>query len=257
MQLGARAWQAAAGASLWALHPLRVESFAWVAERKDVLCALFFVATIAAYLGYQKRPSAARYAGWLCCGALALMSKPTAVTLPLILLLLDVWPARRKARLSRLVFEKIPLVAMTAVVSVLTVIGQQRDGATRLVSNLGWGTRFGNAVMACSLYLGKMLWPLNLACHYPYRRELPSIWGVPLWRALHRHHGGGHYAVEKPAMDRDRLGMVPNHLVAELGPDPGRAPGYGGPFHPPADDRYNDRRGLDRIRLGWTKRGKA
>ena len=176
MQLGARSWHAAYVALLWALLPLRVESFAWVAERKDVLCALFFVATIAAYLRYRKRPSPARYALWLCCGALALMSKPTAVTLPAILLLLDVWSPHRKARLSRLVIEKIPLVAMTAVVSVLTVIGQQRDGATRLVSHLGWGVRLGNAAIACSLYLGKMLWPLNLACHYPYRRELPAIW---------------------------------------------------------------------------------
>jgi Flp pilus assembly protein TadD len=176
IQLGATTWQAAAGALLWALHPLRVESFAWVAERKDVLCALFFVAAIAAYLDYQERPSPSRYAAWLCGGALALMSKPTAVTLPLVLLLLDVWPTRRKARFSRLIIEKMPLVALTAVVSVLTVIGQQRDGATRLISNLAWGTRFSNAVVACSLYLGKMAWPLNLACHYPYRRELPPIW---------------------------------------------------------------------------------
>jgi len=88
-RLGARSLYAAAGALLWALHPLRVESFAWVAERKDVLCALFFVACVAEYLRYQKQPSRVRYAMWLFWGGCALMSKPAAISLPLVLLLLD------------------------------------------------------------------------------------------------------------------------------------------------------------------------
>lgn len=167
---------AGAAALLWGLHPLRVESFAWVAERKDVLCALFFVAAVAAYLRYQKHPGRVRYALWLLCGALALMSKPTAVTLPAVLLLLDLWPGNRKAPLWRLIMEKAPLAAMAAAVMVLTVVGQQRDGATSLVSNLSLGTRVANAAVSYARYLGKMLWPVNLACHYPYERHLPLPW---------------------------------------------------------------------------------
>jgi protein O-mannosyl-transferase len=101
-RLGATPLASATGSLLWALHPLRVESFAWVAERKDVLCALFFVATVLLYLRFVEQPSRRRYIGWLCCGALALMSKPTAVSLPLVLLLLDYWPRRRGAKLGRL-----------------------------------------------------------------------------------------------------------------------------------------------------------
>ncbi len=176
MWFGADLWLAAAAALLWGLHPLRVESFAWVAERKDVLCALFFVATAAAYVRYQKHPGRARYVPWLLCGALALMSKPTAVTLPLVLLLLDLWPGRRRAPLWRLIAEKIPLAAIAAAVTVLTVVGQRRDGATSLVPNLSLGTRLANASVSYARYLGKMLWPVNLACHYPYERHLPLPW---------------------------------------------------------------------------------
>ena len=172
-RLGARAWQASAGALLWALHPLRVESFAWVAERKDVLCALFFVAAVAAYLRYQRAPRRGGYALWCLCGALALMSKPTAVSLPAVLLLLDLWPGRRNAAPWRLIAEKAPLAAVAALVMVLTIIGQTRDGATRLVANLSFGARLANAVVSYARYLGKLCWPLNLACHYPYQRALP------------------------------------------------------------------------------------
>jgi protein O-mannosyl-transferase len=171
--LGADLWLAGAAALLWGLHPLRVESFTWVAERKDVLCALFFLAAVWAYLRYQERPGRARYALWLLCGTLALMSKPTAVTLPVVLLLLDLWPGKRKAPLWRLIVEKIPLAAFAAAVAVATVVGQQRDGATSLVPDLSLGTRLANVSVSYARYLGKMLWPLNLACHYPYERHLP------------------------------------------------------------------------------------
>ena len=153
-RLGARAWQASAGALLWALHPLRVESFAWAAERKDVLCALFFVAAVAAYLRYQRAPRRGGYALWCLCGALALMSKPTAVSLPAVLLLLDLWPGRRNAAPWRLIAEKAPLAAVAALVMVLTIIGQTRDGATRLVANLSFGARLANAVVSYARYLG-------------------------------------------------------------------------------------------------------
>jgi Tfp pilus assembly protein PilF len=167
-RLGAAPFPAAAGSLLWALHPLRVESFAWVAERKDVLCALFFVATALLYLRFIDGPSRRRYAGWLCCGALALMSKPTAVSLPVVLFLLDYWPKRRSAKLTRLVIEKLPLAAMSAVVLYLTVLGQVSSGSTSHLANVRLGVRLANAAIAYTRYLGKMLWPVNLACFYPY-----------------------------------------------------------------------------------------
>ena len=167
-RLGAAPFPAAAGSLLWALHPLRVESFAWVAERKDVLCALFFVATVLLYLRFIDGPSRRRYAGWLCCGALALMSKPTAVSLPVVLFLLDYWPKRRNATPSRPLIEKLPLAAMAAVVLYLTVLGQVSSGSTLHLANVGLGVRLANAAIAYARYLGKMLWPANLACFYPY-----------------------------------------------------------------------------------------
>jgi Tfp pilus assembly protein PilF len=175
IQIGATVFQAAAGSLLWALHPLRVESFAWVAERKDVLCALFFLATIAIYLRYVKQPSPARYAGWLCCGMLALMSKPTAVSLPTVLLLLDFWPRFRQITLTKLLLEKVPLISMAALVLCLTVLGQDRSNATSLLSQLPLHTRLANAAAAYPRYLGKIIWPVNLSCFYPYHRNVPLL----------------------------------------------------------------------------------
>ena len=174
LRLGLGAFPAAAGSLLWALHPLRVESFAWIAELKDVLCALFFLAAIATYLRYLERPSRARYAAWLSCGALALMSKPAAVSLPAILLLLDFWPRRRDATLVRLVVEMLPLAAMAAAVTALTVVGQVRAGATHYLADVPLGARLATAAVSYARYLGKVLWPVNLACFYPYRRDWPA-----------------------------------------------------------------------------------
>jgi protein O-mannosyl-transferase len=176
LQLGAGAYQAAAASLLWALHPLRVESFAWLAERKDVLCAFFFVATLVAYLRYAQRQTRVRYALWLGCGVLALLSKPTAVTLPLVLLLLDYWPLRRTATPIKLLVEKLPLAAMAILVAVLTAIGQQHSGATSLVTGVSLATRVANAAISYTKYLGKILWPMNLTCFYPYVRHPGIIW---------------------------------------------------------------------------------
>jgi Tfp pilus assembly protein PilF len=175
-RLGAKALSAAMGSLLWALHPLRVESFAWVAERKDVLCALFFVAAIAAYLRYIERPSRVRYAGWLCCGALALMSKPAAVSLPAVLLLLDYWPRKRGTAFWRLVAEKLPLAAMAGCVMFLTVLGQVRSGSTSYLADVPIGPRLACAAVSYVRYLGKIVWPVNLACFYPYQRNWPGVW---------------------------------------------------------------------------------
>ncbi len=177
-RLGAGRWTAAAGALLWGLHPLRVESFAWTAERKDVLCAVFFIATILAYLRYAERPSRGRFAAWTCLAALALMSKPSAVSLAPILLLLDYWPLRRTCGIVRLLKEKLLLIAMTAAVMFLTVYGQRTSGSMSHLADVPFLTRLQNAPVAYVRYIGKMLWPVNLSCFYGYDRNPAAIWVV-------------------------------------------------------------------------------
>jgi hypothetical protein len=139
---------------LWALHPLRVESFAWVAERKDVLSALFFIATVLAYLRYAERPSLGRYLAWIALAALALVSKPVAVSLAPILLFLDYWPLHRKSGLLPLVKEKLPLLGMTAVVMVLTVYGQKVSGSMRHLADVPFRIRLANVPVSCMRYIG-------------------------------------------------------------------------------------------------------
>ncbi len=175
-RIGGGLWTAAAGTLLWALHPLRVESFAWVAERKDVLCALFFIAATLAYLRYAERPSRGRYLAWNGLGALALMSKPAAVSLVPVLLLLDYWPLRRTTGILWLLKEKLPLLAMTAVVMVLTVYGQQRSGSMSHLAAVPFWIRLENAPIFLMRYLGKVLWPVNLACFYPYDKRPAALW---------------------------------------------------------------------------------
>ncbi len=175
-RIGAGPWTATAASLLWALHPLRVESFAWVAERKDILCALFFIATTLAYLRYAERPSRGRYLAWNSLGALALMSKPAAVSLAPVLLLLDYWPLRRTTGILRLLKEKLPLLAMTAAVMFLTVYGQQRSGSMSHLASVPFWIRFENAPVFLVRYLGKVLWPVNLACFYPYDKHPTALW---------------------------------------------------------------------------------
>jgi tetratricopeptide (TPR) repeat protein len=166
-KLGAGAWSSAVGSLLWALHPLRVESFAWVAERKDVLCALFFLATLLAYLNYAARPSRWGYLAWTALGAMALMSKPSAVCLVPILLLLDYWPLRRTGGFKRWI-EKIPLVALSVVVMWLTVYGQKQSGSMSHLAGIPAWVRVENVAVFYTRYIGKMLWPVNLGCFYAY-----------------------------------------------------------------------------------------
>jgi Flp pilus assembly protein TadD len=175
-KLGAGAWAAAGGALLWALHPLRVESFAWIAERKDVLCALFFIATVLAYLRYAERPSKPRYLAWIGFAALALMSKPVAVSLAPILLLLDYWPLRRNSGPLQLLKEKLPLLGITAAVMALTVYGQKVSGSMSHLADVPFRIRLENVPVSCARYIGKILWPVNLSCFYAYDRHPAAVW---------------------------------------------------------------------------------
>ena len=169
-------WPSALVAALFALHPLNVESVAWVAERKNVLSTLFWLLTLLAYWGYVKKPGWQRYLGMMGIFVLGLMAKPMLVTLPCVLLLLDYWPLGRLGkdprefwqRLPRLAAEKLPLFIPVAVASVLAIQAQSRAGALPSWDGLPLGTRVGNAVLAYGLYLKKMVWPMDLAVFYPH-----------------------------------------------------------------------------------------
>jgi len=171
-----RLWPPALVAALFALHPLHVESVAWIAERKDVLSTCFWMLTLGAYVRYVERPGAWRYGAVAGCLALGLMAKPMLVTLPFVLLLLDVWPLRRRqdrpgrpaVGWGRLVGEKVPLFLLVALSSVVTFLVQEHSGAVSPVGDLPVSVRIGNAVASYGAYIGKMLLPVNLAAYYPH-----------------------------------------------------------------------------------------
>ncbi|MBN2581445.1 MAG: tetratricopeptide repeat protein [Planctomycetes bacterium] len=162
-----RLWPSAVVAALFALHPLHVESVSWVAERKDVLCGTFTFLTLWAYASYASRPSVRRYLLVALAFAAALMSKPMAVTLPFVLLLLDAWPL---GRLSwRSVAEKLPLAAMTAAACVVTIWAQRAGGALRDLETVSLLQRAGNAAYAYVMYLVMAVfpWPGTLVPYHP------------------------------------------------------------------------------------------
>jgi protein O-mannosyl-transferase len=172
-------------ATVFAWHPLHVESVAWISERKDVLSALFWILTIAAYVYYGRRPSYHRYLLVVLGFALGLMCKPMLVTLPCVLLLLDYWPLNRVA-LTRsdirkwfdLLVEKIPLFALVVVSCIITLAAQRVSGAMKPVSELPLLLRLSNVPLSYLRYLSKAIWPFDLAIFYP----LP--FSIPLWQAI-------------------------------------------------------------------------
>jgi Flp pilus assembly protein TadD len=174
-------------AALFAAHPLHVESVAWVSERKDVLSTLFWMLTVWAYLRYLRRPRLGRYALMAAVFVLGLMAKPMLVTLPFVLLLLDVWPLGRvtlawstpqRSRVVELVREKLPLIALAAASSIITFVVQRQGGAVAASEALPLGDRVANALVSYMRYIGRMLWPARLAAVYPFSRPLPEWWVV-------------------------------------------------------------------------------
>jgi tetratricopeptide (TPR) repeat protein len=170
---------AAAAAALFALHPLRVESAAWIAERKDVLSLLFALLALLAYHRYARRPDAPRYGAVLALFALGLMAKPMLVTLPLLLLLLDWWPLGRFAggaavsrgggrRLPSPLAEKVPLLALSAVSALVTYLAQSHGGAVGSSRVYPVLQRLANVPQACLAYLSDTFWPSRLAVFYPF-----------------------------------------------------------------------------------------
>ena len=179
-------------AALFALHPINVESVAWVAERKNVLSTFFFFGALIAYCWYARKPGWLRYLAFAALFALGLMSKPMVITLPFVLLLLDYWPLGRvrgspagalwipQAPLSRLLMEKLPLLALSAASAAITMQAQQAGGAVRSTAQFSLGVRLENAVVAYATYLWKMIWPAHLAPLYPHPGDSLAVWQVAI-----------------------------------------------------------------------------
>jgi tetratricopeptide (TPR) repeat protein len=164
-------WQSAFVAALFALHPLHVESVAWVSERKDVLSTFFWLLTMWAYVRYIRNPKIINYLLIVAFFALGLMSKPILITLPFVLLLLDYWPLDRLRdirSLPHLLFEKIPLFAMIFIMSIVTFIAQKKAGAVAAGENFSFPVRLTNASISYIRYIIKMVWPAGLAVFYPH-----------------------------------------------------------------------------------------
>jgi Flp pilus assembly protein TadD len=189
-------WASALVAALFAIHPLHVESVAWVSERKDVLSGLFWILTMGAYAHYVRQPTLRRYLLVLFSFVLGLLSKPMVVTLPFVLLLLDYWPLRRfidtktvfdwwsgrektssRAVALRLVVEKVPLFLLGAVSSFVTLIAQREFGAIWSIEKMPIAVRIANALVSYMEYIRKMLWPADLAVLYPHA-GVPAAWKI-------------------------------------------------------------------------------
>jgi len=178
-------WPAAFAAALFSLHPLRVESVAWASERKDVLNIFFTVLCFYAYAFYADEKKVSRYVLCMLFFVLAVMSKPMAVTLPFVLLLLDYWPLNRWGNpyhentkkgfssVIKLIVEKIPFFCVSLAASAGAIWAQSKEGTVASLDNVPFMIRTSNAIVAYVSYLGKLLWPVNLAVFYPYEYVLP------------------------------------------------------------------------------------
>jgi len=170
-----------AAAALFAVHPLNVQSVAWVSERKNVLSTFFWLLALGAYGAWARKPRLLRYVALVACFALSLMAKPMAVTLPFTLLLLDYWPLGRfPLGQRRLWLEKLPLFAMAAAGSVLTYRVQHEAGSMVHTEAITLGARLANATWSYLAYLGYAIWPSRLAAFYPHLESALPVWRVVL-----------------------------------------------------------------------------
>ena len=173
-------WRSAFVAALFALHPLHVESIAWVAERKDVLSTFFGMLALLSYCRYAKQPSLAGYLLIILFLSMGLMAKPMLVTLPFLLLLLDFWPLERLRFVTvfRLVLEKIPLFVPVIISSCLTFMAQQSSGAVKSLESFPLTVRAANAFVSYASYAVKAIWPHNLTVFYPHPGNSLPLWQV-------------------------------------------------------------------------------
>jgi tetratricopeptide (TPR) repeat protein len=191
-------WRSFLIAALFALHPLHIESVAWVSERKDVLCAFFWLLTMLLYVRYARGLRNGWYIAALLCFVLGLMSKPMIVTLPFVLILFDFWPLRRfgrenrnlsvpdqtnaeaplfpPVRLQRLVLEKMPFLLLTVAASIITYTAQNWRAGVATWEALPINERIWNAGYSYILYIYKMFWPIDLAVFYPHPGKTLALW---------------------------------------------------------------------------------
>ena len=165
-------WPSAFVAFAFGLHPLHVESVAWIAERKDVLSGLFYILSLWAYVRWVAKRSWTRYALILIAFACGIMSKPMIVTMPFAALLLDYWPLHRLSRKS--VMEKIPLFALSIAASVIAYVVQQNGGAVNTLAEIPFTLRFENAAVSYLTYVFQFVWPTHLAVFYPFPPSIPA-----------------------------------------------------------------------------------
>jgi protein O-mannosyl-transferase len=185
-----RVWPSLMVAALFAVHPLNVESVAWAAERKNVLCTFFFLLNLWAYGWYVRRPNVGRYLVVAALFAMGLMAKPMVITLPFVLLLLDYWPLNRirnssnatatsetpQVSFGKLALEKLPLLALSAASAWITMIVQR--GAMRTTQEFTFAVRLKNSVVAYCMYLWKALWPSQLAVLYAHPGNSLAVWKI-------------------------------------------------------------------------------
>jgi len=169
-------------AALFAVHPVHVESVAWVAERKDVLSTFFWLSAMHSWLGWAKDRNTASYGLTFLFTGLGILAKPMVVTLPAALVLLDLWPLKRVdfagnplGQLFKLIVEKLPLFGLSVFSAVLTVMAQHGGGAMQTVESFPLSLRISNAFVSYVAYLGELVVPVNLAVFYPYPHEIP-VW---------------------------------------------------------------------------------
>ena len=181
-------------AAIFAVHPINVESVAWIAERKNVLCTLFFLLALIAYSQYARRPNVIRYLLVALLFAFALSAKPMVVTFPFVLLLLDFWPLQRirswsqtspvfpspQLPVGKIVLEKLPFLLMSAADSAITLIAQGKADAIKSVTKFSLSARVANAIVSYVSYLWKAIWPLHLAVFYPHFAGRLAAWKVLL-----------------------------------------------------------------------------
>jgi tetratricopeptide (TPR) repeat protein len=181
-------------AALFALHPINIESVAWIAERKNLLSMMFFLLTLGAYRWYARNPGITRYLSVACFYALGLMAKPQVITLPFVLLLWDYWPLQRmfaspaspaqdepqipQKPFPWLLIEKLPLLALSMASAIVTVAAQYKAGSMTGPHWQPFPVRLENAVVAYARYLGKAVWPSNLAILYPHPGNSLKLWLV-------------------------------------------------------------------------------
>ena len=192
---GGPIWLSAFIAGVFALHPIQVESVAWASERKSVLSGLFWLLTVAAYIHYARGPRLSRYLLVLAVFGLCIMTKPMVVTLPFALLLLDYWPLERvrcehqagaaknsktnKKSVVWLIAEKIPLLALSGFLSVMTFVSQKQGGGVPTLDTMPLDYRAANMFLSYIKYIGKLIWPSGLAVYYPHPLvPLSNFWVV-------------------------------------------------------------------------------